>query len=972
MASYNDKDQVPTPEGLDANESDMGSLSWHGHDDPDNPYNWPVSRQWTLTCLAAFATFLTMMNGTIITVGHFDIAELFDISETAFPNTYWDVTTWASGGACSALFILPLTEDLGTRPVFLTTYFIFLCFLIPQAVAQNFATLVVTRFFAGGCAAILANTAAAVAGNVWSTEWSRSIPISLYILGYMAGSSMGPVMGAAIFQSLGWSWISYMQLIWFGAFFPVYYFFFYESRGDAILARRARRNRESTGLKKNPGHASTLSFQNVVDSSTRPIILFCTEPVLFVSTLWSAFTVGTLFLFTQSVEQVFMELYGWTVSQTGFVQAAIVVGECIGWVLCFVSRSLYFASSSRNTEKPGSPIPEARLYMAVLGGVFGISGGMFTYAWTSYSHITWIAPAISLGMVGAGSVLVVTGVSDYIVDAYSQYAGSAIGAVATGENIFSAFLPLATMGMYNKLGFQWASTLLALISLVLSLVPTAMFVWGRKVRARNQSLFVDKSYINGTWVPSKSNKKFNIYNPATEELLGACPESDPSDIQSAIQAASSAFPTWRAQSGRQRGRILRRLFDLIVQNKEDIGKIITAENGKAKGDAEGEALFAASFFEWYSEEAPRIYGDVIPHSNPSSRTQVIKEPVGVCGLITPWNFPIAMGARKIAAALAAGCTVVMKSDGLTPFSSNALAVLAERAGMPAGVLNVVTALENTPALGLALCESDIVKKISFTGSTRVGKLLMAQSSSTLKKLSLELGGNAPFIVFDDADVKVAVASAVASKFKVTGQTCVCANRFFVQEGIYDQFSKRLVEEVKKCQVGNGKDAAVTHGPLTNGVGKTQEHIQDAVSKKATVLLGGSSLPSVGKNFHELTILGDVNDSMKVAYEETFGPLAALAKFKTEDEVVRRANSVEVGLASYLITNDLGKAHRVSERLEFGMVAINTGVISDSAAPFGGIKHSGVGREGSKYGIEDYVNIKMVVTGGIDTVYSAHL
>lgn len=446
------------------------------------------------------------------------------------------------------------------------------------------------------------------------------------------------------------------------------------------------------------------------------------------------------------------------------------------------------------------------------------------------------------------------------------------------------------------------------------------------------TLFVEKSYIDGKWVPSGSNKTFNIYNPATEALIGTCPESNTEDLNAAIQAAARAFPTWRAYSGRQRGRILHRLFDLIVANKEDIGRVITAENGKAKGDAEGEALFAAGFFEWFSEEAPRVYGDVIPHSNPSSRTQVLKEPVGVCGLITPWNFPLAMGARKVAAALAAGCTVVMKSDGLTPFASNALAVLAERAGVPAGVLNVVTASENTPALGLALCESDTVKKISFTGSTRVGKLLMRQSSSTLKKLSLELGGNAPFIVFDDADVETAVTAAVASKFKVTGQTCVCANRFFVQGGIYEAFSKRLVEEMKKCRVGNGQDAAVTHGPLTNGVAKTQEHIQDAVSKKATVLLGGNSLPSVGKNFHELTILGNIDDSMKVASEETFGPLAALSKFSTEDEVVRRANSVEVGLASYLMTSDLGKAHRVSERLEYGMVAINTGVISDSAAP----------------------------------------
>ncbi|KAI9369538.1 Aldehyde/histidinol dehydrogenase [Aspergillus egyptiacus] len=476
---------------------------------------------------------------------------------------------------------------------------------------------------------------------------------------------------------------------------------------------------------------------------------------------------------------------------------------------------------------------------------------------------------------------------------------------------------------------------------------------------KDPSLLVENSYIGGQWVPSKSNKTFNVYNPATDALIGSCPESNTDDLNAAIQAAAKSFPSWRIQSGRQRGRILRRLFDLVVANKEDIGKIITAENGKAKGDAEGEALFAASFFEWFSEEAPRIYGDVIPHSNPTCRTQVTKEPVGVCGLITPWNFPMAMGARKVAAALAAGCTVVMKSDGLTPFASNALAVLAERAGVPKGVFNVVTALENTPALGLALCESDIVKKISFTGSTRVGKLLMRH-------------GNAPFIVFADADLETAVTAAIISKFKVTGQTCVCANRFYIQEGIYEQFSKRFVDEMKKTLVGNGQDAAVTHGPLTNGVAKTQEHIQDAVSKNATVLLGGNPLPSVGKNFHELTILGNIDDSMKIATEETFGPVAALAMFSTEDEVIRRANNCEVGLASYLMTSDLGKAHRVSERLEFGMVAINTGVISDSAAPFGGVKHSGMGREGSKYGIDDYVNIKMVVTGGINTVYSAHL
>ncbi|KAJ5702046.1 aldehyde dehydrogenase [Penicillium malachiteum] len=492
---------------------------------------------------------------------------------------------------------------------------------------------------------------------------------------------------------------------------------------------------------------------------------------------------------------------------------------------------------------------------------------------------------------------------------------------------------------------------------------------GFSTTLKDPTLFVEKSYIDGQCISSTSNKTFNVYNPATETLIGTCPESNTDDINAVIQAASRAFPSWRAQTGRQRGRILRKLFDLIVENKEDIGKIITAENGKAKADAEGEAVFSAGFFEWFSEEAPRIYGDVIPHSNPSCRTQVVKEPVGVCGLITPWNFPMAMGARKVAAAMAAGCTVVMKSDGLTSFASNALAFLAERAGVPKGVLNVVTALENTPSLGLTLCESDIVKKISFTGSTRVGKLLMQQSSSTLKKLSLELGGNAPFIVFDDADLENAVTSAIISKFKVTGQTCVCANRFFIQDGIYEKFTQRFIEEVTKSQVGDGQNAGVTHGPLTNGVEKT-EHIKDAVDKGATVLLGGKGLPSVGKNFHELTILGNTDDSMRVRTEEIFGPVAALSKFTTEDEVVDRANNCEVGLASYLMTSDLGKAHRVSERLQFGMVAINTGVISDSAVPFGGIKHSGMGREGSKYGIDDYVNIKMIVTGGINTVYSS--
>lgn len=411
------------------------------------------------------------------------------------------------------------------------------------------------------------------------------------------------------------------------------------------------------------------------------------------------------------------------------------------------------------------------------------------------------------------------------------------------------------------------------------------------------SLFVQRTYINGQWTISTSGKSFDVHNPATEERIGSVPECQDEDLSKAVQAASAAFHTWRAESGRARGRILRRIFDLIVENKQDIGMIITAENGKSRGDAEGETLFAASFFEWFAEEAPRLYGDVVPHSHPNSRTMILKQPVGVCGLVTPWNFPIAMGARKIAAALAAGCTVVVKSDGLTPFSTNALAVLSERAGLPKGVLNIVTALENTQRIGKAMCESEIIKKISFTGSTRVGRLLMQQSSSSLKKLSLELGGNAPFIVFDDADIETAVSSALACKFKVTGQTCVCANRIYVQDGVYDIFARRLVDEVRKYRVGNGADEGVTHGPLTTGVAKVEAHVQDAVDKNAVVLLGGNRLLNLGEKFFELTIIGDATDEMNVAKEETFGPLAALFRFTTEDEVIRRANNAVVGLAS---------------------------------------------------------------------------
>ncbi|KAJ5763415.1 hypothetical protein N7533_002096 [Penicillium manginii] len=427
-----------TQESFNINNSSTETLAWKDEHDPENPYNWPVTKKWALTYIAAFMTFLTMMNGTIITVAHFEISDTFNVDETAFPHSYWPVTTWAIGGAFSALFILPLAEDLGTRPVFLSTYLILICFLVPQAVAQNYATLVVTRFFSGGSVAILANTAAGVMGNLWDTEWTRSVPVSLYIIGYMAGSSMGPVMGAAIYQALGWRWISYMQIIWFTALFPIYFFSFYESRGTAILARRVKAQ-NNTEVNEKISFSILLS-EKLIPSAKRPIVLVLTEPVLFVSTMWSAFTVGTLFLFHP------------------------------------LHKTLKFPA--HQSQKQGFTWQYWEASWVYLGG-------MFTYAWTSYAHIPWIAPAIGLAMVGAGSVLVVSGVSDYVVDAYSSYAGSAMGAVATGENIFSAFLPLATMSMYQHLGLQWASTLLALIALVLSLVPSLMFVWGKEVRNRS-------------------------------------------------------------------------------------------------------------------------------------------------------------------------------------------------------------------------------------------------------------------------------------------------------------------------------------------------------------------------------------------------------------------------------------------------------------------------------------------------------
>ena len=477
---------------------------WLGLDDPGNPYNWSVQRKWVITAIAIFATFTTVLNGTIITVAHEAIDEAFNVSDEHFPNSYWPVASWALGGAIFSLVALPLMEDFGVRPGFLVTHLVFICFIIPQALAQNFATLVISRFFTGGCVSILSNTSATVIGNIWDGEKARTIPMSLYITAYVTGSSTGPVIGGVIFQHLNWRWISYLQLIWYGLFTPLYVIFFRETRGSVILRQRAKNTAANTTTttfdqKDLPSHAATVGptvtlFQRVTISVKRPLYMLFTEPVVFVFTLWSAFTVGTVYVFTQSVEQVFVELYGWSASQAGYVQAAIVVGECLGLTGALLSAKLYFASASRNHETPGIPIPEARLYVSVLGSFVGVTGGMFVYAWTSYPSLPWIAPTVGLAMVGFGIDIVVIGIADYVVDSYSKYAGSAVAAVVLGENVFAAFLPLSTTTMYSNLGFQWASTLLGLLALLLSFIPVVIIPFGRRIRA--QSPFMKEAIVD--------------------------------------------------------------------------------------------------------------------------------------------------------------------------------------------------------------------------------------------------------------------------------------------------------------------------------------------------------------------------------------------------------------------------------------------------------------------------------------------
>ncbi|KAL2857147.1 Aldehyde/histidinol dehydrogenase [Aspergillus pseudoustus] len=484
---------------------------------------------------------------------------------------------------------------------------------------------------------------------------------------------------------------------------------------------------------------------------------------------------------------------------------------------------------------------------------------------------------------------------------------------------------------------------------------------------KDKSLFIQKAYVNGEWVDAESGKTFEVHDPATGKLIGTCPEFSASDTEKAIKAAAEAFPKFRSTLARERARMLRRWYQLMMDNAEDLATLITWENGKPLADAKGEVNYAASFFEWFSEEAPRIYGDTIPASVAGNRVMTVKQPVGVCGLITPWNFPAAMITRKIGPALAAGCTVVTKTPGETPFTANALAELAHRAGIPKGVVNVVTAMKNTPEVGETITTHSDVRKVSFTGSTNVGKLLMKQASSTIKKVSWELGGNAPFIVFDDVDdLDAAVAGAIASKFRSSGQTCVCANRIYVQRGIYDEFVQRFIAKVKDFKVGAGFDEGTTHGPVIHdrAVNKVDEHVQDAVSKGAKLVAGGQRLENLGPNFYDLTVLTEMSKDMKLASEETFGPVAGLFPFETEKEVVELANKAEVGLAGYFFSGNIKRIFRVAEALEVGMVGVNTGLISDVASPFGGVKQSGFGREGSKYGIDEFLVIKSVTFGGM--------
>ncbi|MXS20777.1 NADP-dependent succinate-semialdehyde dehydrogenase [Pseudomonas oryzihabitans] len=481
------------------------------------------------------------------------------------------------------------------------------------------------------------------------------------------------------------------------------------------------------------------------------------------------------------------------------------------------------------------------------------------------------------------------------------------------------------------------------------------------MQLKDASLFRQQAYVDGAWIDADSGATVQVDNPATGETLGTIPKLGRAETKRAIDAANRALPAWRALTAKERSAKLRRWYELMIENQDDLGRLMTLEQGKPLAEAKGEIAYAASFIEWFAEEAKRIYGDTIPGHQADKRILVIKQPIGVTAAITPWNFPTAMITRKAGPALAAGCTMVIKPASQTPYSALALVELAERAGIPKGVLSVVTG--SAAEIGAELTESPIVRKISFTGSTEIGAKLMEQSAPTIKKLSLELGGNAPFIVFDDADLDKAVEGAIASKYRNAGQTCVCVNRLYIQDGVYDAFAEKFKAAVAKLKVGNGLEEGVTIGPLIDAkaAAKVKEHIDDAVSQGAKVIAGGKAHANGGSYF-EPTILADVPKSAKVSKEETFGPLAPLFRFKDEAEVIELANDTEFGLASYFYARDLSRVFRVAEALEYGMVGINTGLISNEVAPFGGVKASGLGREGSKYGTEEYLEIKYLCLG----------
>lgn len=484
-------------------------------------------------------------------------------------------------------------------------------------------------------------------------------------------------------------------------------------------------------------------------------------------------------------------------------------------------------------------------------------------------------------------------------------------------------------------------------------------------RLKDPALFKQQAYINGQWVDADSGGTVDVEDPATGRKIGTIPDMGAGETRRAIEAANAAWKGWREKTGKERGQILRKWFDLMMAAQDDLGAIMTAEQGKPLAEAKGEIAYGASFVEWFSEEAKRVYGDIIPNHQPGKRIVVIKQPVGVVGAITPWNFPNSMITRKCAPALAVGCPVVIKPAKMTPYSALALAVLAERAGMPPGVFNIVIG-NSASKIGTELATNPIVRKIGFTGSTPVGKTLMAQAADTVKKVSLELGGNAPMVIFDDADIEPAVQGTILSKFRNTGQTCVCANRILVQDGIYDRFAEALAAEVKKMKQGGGFEDGVVLGPLIEGaaVDKVEEHVVDAVGKGAQVVAGGARATDLGANFYAPTVLTGATRDMKIFAEETFGPVAPLFRFKTEEEAVQLANDTEFGLASYFYARDLGRVWRVAEALEYGMVGVNEGVISTEVAPFGGMKESGLGREGSKYGADEFTEIKYILMGGI--------